>query len=119
MVYNAMKLFMEVNPQLFDECSHDYTEQQNQVETVKAQRQARWDRLSALADSAKANANGGTHSTTNLNYGSKSGPRVTSPIKEENDQLSQESQQRMERLRLQDERERRPKDYEKQSNSVR
>ena len=28
MVYNAMKLFMEVNPQLFDDCSHDYAESQ-------------------------------------------------------------------------------------------
>ena len=63
MVYNAMKLFMEVNPQLFDECSHDYTEQQNNAEAVKQNRQAKWDRLSQLADSMKANVNGGAHNT--------------------------------------------------------
>jgi hypothetical protein len=32
MVYNAMKMFMEINPQLFDECSHDYTEHQNNAD---------------------------------------------------------------------------------------
>ena len=57
MVYNAMKLFMEVNPQLFDECSHEYTEQQNNADAVKANRQAKWDRLTQLAESMKA-ANG-------------------------------------------------------------
>ena len=50
MVYNAMKLFMEVNPQLFDECSHEYAEQQNNAEAVKAARQAKWDRLTRLAE---------------------------------------------------------------------
>ncbi|KAL9530211.1 Serine/threonine-protein phosphatase [Sphaerulina musiva] len=55
MVYNAMKLFMEVNPQLFDECSHEYTEQQNNAEAVKANRQAKWDRLTQLAQSMKQN----------------------------------------------------------------
>ena len=34
MVYNAMKLFMEINPQLFDDCSHDYTEHQNNAEAL-------------------------------------------------------------------------------------
>ncbi|KAJ5223360.1 hypothetical protein N7468_007902 [Penicillium chermesinum] len=37
MVYNAMKMFMEINPQLFDECSHDYTEHQN-----GAEQQTKW-----------------------------------------------------------------------------
>ncbi|CZT21427.1 related to B56-delta regulatory subunit of protein phosphatase 2A [Ramularia collo-cygni] len=55
MVYNAMKLFMEVNPQLFDECSHNYTEDQNNAEGVKAARQAKWDRLTQLAESMKQN----------------------------------------------------------------
>ena len=123
MVYNAMKLFMEVNPQLFDDCSHDYTEQQNNLEAVKASRAAKWDRLTQLAESMKANANG-NHSAASRaatsGYNSKTGSRVTSPIKQDDsDPLSQESQQRMERLRLQDDRERRPKDYERHSNSVR
>lgn len=51
MVYNAMKLFMEVNPQLFDDCSHEYTESQNNADARKKERQEKWDRLSALAKS--------------------------------------------------------------------
>lgn len=43
MVYNAMKMFMEINPQLFDECSHDYTEHQNSAEQREKSRQDRWD----------------------------------------------------------------------------
>ena len=118
MVYNAMKLFMEVNPQLFDECSHDYTEQQNNADAVKANRQAKWDRLAQLAESMKTNGN---HAATSRPPpGSRSGSKVTSPLRQDDsDPLSVESQQRMERLRLQDDRERRSKDYERHSNSVR
>ena len=121
MVYNAMKLFMEVNPQLFDECSHDYTEQQNNAEAVKANRQAKWDHLAKLAESMKANGN---HAPSTRPPGSsygRNGSKPMSPIRQEDgDPLQQESQQRMERLRLQDDRERRPtKDYERHSNSVR
>ena len=122
MVYNAMKLFMEVNPQLFDECSHEYTEQQNNAEAVKASRQAKWDRLAQLAESMKANGNHApsTRPLATGGYSSKTAPKVTSPIRQDDgDPLSQESQQRLERLRLQDDRERRPKDYERHSNSVR
>lgn len=53
MVYNAMKLFMEINPQLFDECSHEYTEAQNNADQVKAERKSKWDRL---AEQAKRNS---------------------------------------------------------------
>ncbi|KAM0723595.1 hypothetical protein Q7P37_000582 [Cladosporium fusiforme] len=99
MVYNAMKLFMEVNPQLFDDCSHEYTEQQNNLESEKATRKAKWDRLSALADSMKQNGHSGA-------------PAVRPPgtkSQTARDQDGDDSQQRMERLRLGgDERERRP-----------
>lgn len=121
MVYNAMKLFMEVNPQLFDECSHEYTEQQNNAEVIKANRQAKWDHISQLAEIAKASPNGVlTTSQIVSAYGNKPGTKVTSPLRQDDsDPMSQESQQRMERLRLQDDRERRSKDYERHSNSVR
>ncbi|KAH8664154.1 protein phosphatase 2A regulatory B subunit [Xylariales sp. PMI_506] len=42
MVYNAMKLFMEINPQLFDDCSHEYTEQQNNAPAREALRERKW-----------------------------------------------------------------------------
>lgn len=54
MVYNAMKLFMEINPQLFDECSHDYNELQNTAGQRENARQAKWEKLSAQADRMKA-----------------------------------------------------------------
>ena len=118
MVYNAMKLFMEVNPQLFDECSHEYTEQQNNADAVKANRQAKWDRLAHLAEQMKAN--GTTAAPAPRPPASRSGSKVTSPMRQDDsDPLSQESQQRLERLRLQDDR--RPASYERErhSNAVR
>ncbi|KAI7204410.1 Serine/threonine-protein phosphatase 2A 56 kDa regulatory subunit delta, partial [Hortaea werneckii] len=113
MVYNAMKLFMEVNPQLFDECSHEYTEQQNNAEAVKQNRQAKWDRLAALAEQMKSG--GGANGTTAGGTGgivapavqrpstSRGNSSVGSPLREgDGDPLSQESSRRMEQLRLQD-----------------
>lgn len=32
MIYNALKLFMEINPELFDECVHNY--KQNKIAYV-------------------------------------------------------------------------------------
>lgn len=97
MVYNAMKLFMEVNPQLFDDCSHEYTEQQNNLESDKATRKAKWDRLSALAESMKQNG-----------HSSAPAVRPAGGRSQTRDQDGDDSQQRMERLRLGDDRERRP-----------
>lgn len=90
MVYNAMKLFMEVNPQLFDECSHNYTEDQNNAEAVKATRQAKWDRLTQLAESMKQNG-----SVVRPSQAQDSTSKMRA---EDGDPIS------MERLRLQDDR---------------
>ena len=56
MVYNAMKLFMEVNPQLFDDCSHDYAESQNNAGQRQQSRQDRWDKLAKLAEARQNGA---------------------------------------------------------------
>lgn len=101
MVYNAMKLFMEVNPQLFDDCSHEYTESQNSADQRKQARQDKWDRLAALASSMKS----GLPPSADAKVAS-SRPDETDPL-------------RLEQLRLQDDTERRPKDYERQTGSVR
>ncbi|KAK5937171.1 serine/threonine-protein phosphatase 2A 56 kDa regulatory subunit delta isoform [Knufia obscura] len=53
MVYNAMKLFMEINPQLFDDCSHDYNEHQNNADKREQARKDKWARLQAQADKMK------------------------------------------------------------------
>ncbi|MBE3046850.1 hypothetical protein IMZ48_30845, partial [Candidatus Bathyarchaeota archaeon] len=53
MVYNAMKLFMEINPQLFDDCSHEYTEQQNSATTRENARQRKWANVADQASRRK------------------------------------------------------------------
>lgn len=110
MVFNAMKLFMEVNSPLFDECSHEYTEQQNNAELREKARQRKWD---LVAERAKARQSG------RFTESSPSSPSIGGAIKNINelrsddlDPLSHDSQRRLEALRLQDDamasRERKP-----------
>jgi serine/threonine-protein phosphatase 2A regulatory subunit B' len=111
MVYNAMKLFMEINPQLFDDCSHDYTEQQNSAPQREALRQKKWTAIQEQANRRKS-----------LN-GSASGPPSRShanamPRLDEVDPATEDNQKRLDSLKLQDDRrERRPTIHERQ-NSV-
>ncbi|KAH7396310.1 phosphatase 2A regulatory B subunit-domain-containing protein [Pyrenochaeta sp. MPI-SDFR-AT-0127] len=111
MVYNAMKLFMEVNPQLFDDCSHDYAESQNNASQRQQSRQDRWDKLAKLAE---ARQNG------TVEKPALTSSTAASPMRlDDSDPLSQG---RLENLRLQDDgsasRERRPKEYERQSSQT-
>ncbi|KAF2402897.1 protein phosphatase 2A regulatory B subunit [Trichodelitschia bisporula] len=110
MVYNAMKLFMEVDHELFDECSREYAEQQNNAPERMMSRQQQWEQLAELA---KARQNGRSQLPAPP-------AKAATPRTEEGDSLSQDSQRRLEALRLQDEpvRERRPKEYSN-SSSVR
>lgn len=80
MVYNAMKLFMEINPQLFDDCSQEYTEHQNSAATREQQRERKWAAIQDLANKRKANGGG---------------------LAEENDG-TEDNQKRLDSLRLQD-----------------
>ena len=91
-----MKLFMEVNPQLFDDCSHDYAEQQNQVREKEQARSARWEKLKDLA---KGNQNGRIPPPLATTTGQ--GTKVMSPRTEDGDPLSQE-RRNLEAMRLQD-----------------
>lgn len=92
MVYNAMKMFMEINPQLFDECSHEYTEHQNSAEQREQARLSRWDKIE---EQAKDRKNG------------VSPPRpapaldVPEPI-DEVEAMTHESQKRLNTLKLQE-----------------
>ncbi|KAF1812179.1 protein phosphatase 2A regulatory B subunit [Eremomyces bilateralis CBS 781.70] len=110
MVYNAMKLFMEVNPQLFDDCSHEYAEQQLHADETEKARQSKWD---ALADLAKARQNGRVEARL-LPSTTSQGGKGSSRGADDADPLSQDSQKRLEALRLQDDgvngRERRAKE---------
>lgn len=99
MVYNAMKLFMEVNPQLFDDCSHDYAEQQNHAPEKLQSRNARWEKLGELA---KARKNGQVAPSLPIKTGT-AGSKAGTPLRaDDSDPLSQESSRRLEGLRLQD-----------------
>ncbi|KAI9933112.1 hypothetical protein ASPWEDRAFT_174274 [Aspergillus wentii DTO 134E9] len=89
MVYNAMKMFMEINPQLFDECSHEYNERQNSAEEREQARQDRWTKL---AEQAKDRRNGV--------------PAPAPPaadVSDDVDALTQDNQNRLNALKLEDE----------------
>ena len=109
MVYNAMKLFMEINPQLFDDCSHEYTEQQNSAAAREAMRERKWAAISEQANKRKTN---GVAGTTALNRNPMARVDEVDPVTEDN-------QKRLDSLKLQDgdRRERRPTIHERQ-NSV-
>ncbi|TPX10928.1 uncharacterized protein E0L32_008134 [Thyridium curvatum] len=102
MVYNAMKLFMEINPQLFDDCSHEYTEQQNSAASREALREHKWAAIAEQANRRKSN-------------GTADKPRTRA---DETD-ASDDNQKRLDSLKLQDgeRRDRRPTLHERQSSS--
>ncbi|MCJ1258641.1 Serine/threonine-protein phosphatase 2A 56 kDa regulatory subunit delta isoform [Lignoscripta atroalba] len=118
MVYNAMKLFMEINPQLFDDCSHEYTELQSTADLRQQARQSKWDKL---AEQARNTQNGKASvlppSTTSR------GTKATTQLRvDEMDPMTQDSQKRLDALKLQDEssnprEHRRPKDQENQNSA--
>lgn len=95
MVYNAMKLFMEINPQLFDDCSHDYNEQRDTAEEREKARQSKWDQL-ALQASQRHKSQPSTNNTRV--------PKINATTRiDEADPITQDSRERLDALRLQDE----------------
>lgn len=87
MVYNAMKLFMEINPQLFDDCSHEYTELQNSAESREQARQSKWEKLAAHAKDKKTTSPAAQR-------------EQTTSSKYDLDPITQDSQQRLDALKL-------------------
>jgi serine/threonine-protein phosphatase 2A regulatory subunit B' len=92
MVYNAMKMFMEINPQLFDECSHEYTEHQNTADQREKTRTDRWD---MIEQQAKDRKNG-------IPPPPPPALDVPEPI-DEVEAMTHESQKRLNTLKLQEE----------------
>lgn len=97
MVYNAMKLFMEINPQLFDDCSHEYAESQNNAEQKKKERQAKWDGILAAANQKRDKLAVKPPATTGT------GQKVPSPIRFDNIDPMADGARRLEALRIKDE----------------
>lgn len=109
MVYNAMKLFMEINPQLFDDCSHDYTEQQNSAAAREALRERKWAALSQQADERRASLSLGHAEAPGRAQGGNL-PRV-----DEVDPAAEDNQKRLDSLQLQDATGRQQNSHERQS----
>lgn len=95
MVYNAMKLFMEINPQLFDDCSHEYTEQQNSAAAREALRERKWAALGEKANQQRE-SNGAAKALSSQTQVNPM-PRV-----DEIDPVTEDNQKRLDSLNLQD-----------------
>lgn len=113
MVYNAMKLFMEINPQLFDDCSHEYTEQQNNAAAREALRERKWAAITEQAHKRKSNGISGNASPAAKQLNVL--PRV-----EEADSVTEDNQKRLDSLKLQDadRGNRRPNAHERQNSAA-
>ena len=98
MVYNAMKLFMEINPQLFDECSDHYRETLATEEQTKLNRLDKWDQLKVMAQQHTKNKSAAIPPSTD-----RMGNKIKAPSRIDEDSITQDSQQRLDALRLQDE----------------
>ncbi|KAL1896510.1 serine/threonine-protein phosphatase 2A 56 kDa regulatory subunit delta isoform [Sporothrix stenoceras] len=106
MVYNAMKLFMEINPQLFDDCSHEYTEHQQSASAREALREHKWAAIQEQAELRRASSKNGSGTTLAATTNSLSRTQTnasaatTLPRLDEND--AEDNQKRLDSLKLQD-----------------
>jgi serine/threonine-protein phosphatase 2A regulatory subunit B' len=98
MVYNAMKLFMEINPQLFDECSDHYRENEANAAQTLQTRTAKW---ATVAEWARQRSNGEIGSIPPLT--DLKGQKFNPSSRIDEDPITQDSQKRLDALRLQDE----------------
>lgn len=104
MVYNAMKLFMEINPTLFDECTSAYAADQESAPQRLSERESIW---KMLEDKAAANRKPRTteQDGKNLSLSSQSQQviRGGSPMQITDDSDAGDSQRQMDALNIQDE----------------
>ncbi|KKA28613.1 hypothetical protein TD95_005107 [Thielaviopsis punctulata] len=103
MVYNAMKLFMEINPHLFDICSQEYTEEQNRAPERQALRDQRWASITEQANEHRALLNASKASGAAVD-----GSRPLAPMSRLDEvDIAEDNQKRLDSLKLQDAGERR------------
>lgn len=72
-----MKLFMEVNPTLFDECSHEWSEANTNKAEREKMRQSKWDRLAQQADVRKSSGPRVNNNTLPIAATTTTGLKVT------------------------------------------
>jgi serine/threonine-protein phosphatase 2A regulatory subunit B' len=115
MVYNAMKLFMEINPALFDECSHEYNQMQEGAAERQQERNNTWKHLEDLA---KANKSSNGHTSKSRTAASAVPQNVG---KAGSMRIDENNEARLETLKLDDGSkalgERRPSQRERQNSS--
>ncbi len=61
LIYNALKLFMEMNQKLFDECTQQYKLEQKKEKEKQKQRLENWDKLERLAKENRGVEDVGTY----------------------------------------------------------
>lgn len=83
---------MEINPQLFDDCSNDYTELQNSAAAREQARKHKWEVLDEQAKRRKAASAGKVVTNANSNGNAKY----------DADAMAQDSQKRLDALKLHD-----------------
>lgn len=99
MVYNAMKMFMEINPDLFRICTEQH---EHMLKTAEERQQARKSKWDQLAQQANRRRNGQSQATIPVT--DPVGQKALAPVRtDEVDPITQDSQKRLDALRLQDE----------------
>lgn len=94
MVYSAMKLFMEINPTLFDECTSEYAAIQENLPQRQAERENVWKALEEKAAQKRKQLDAKKANTT-------SQARSGSPMQISDDYTS-DSQKKMNELHIKD-----------------
>ena len=97
MVYNAMKLFMEINPSLFDECSSKYTADQEEAPARAMHRQNMWKMLEEQASQERERK-----VQLKVSSPTSHAPRGGSPMLMDDDVRSQDNQRKMDALKIHD-----------------
>jgi serine/threonine-protein phosphatase 2A regulatory subunit B' len=101
MVYSAMKIFMEINPTLFDECTSDYAQAQESAPQRLAERENIWKALEEAASKKRKEIEAaGSGGDSNANQIAR--PLSGSPMQITDDAAS-DSQKKMDALHIQDE----------------
>ncbi|KAI5838094.1 phosphatase 2A regulatory B subunit-domain-containing protein [Morchella snyderi] len=102
MVYNAMKLFMEINPTLFDECTAAYATDQETAPQRLADRESVWKMLEEKATLNRKSRPTSDGKSLSLSSQSHQVVRGGSPMQITDDSTG-ESQRQMDALNIQDE----------------